>query len=246
MSGLVLALLLSLLASVSASAGVPEGKTQYEVRYKWGVVDTRVANAVFMVTREERDGQPALHSQVNLRATPFFRLFLVEEYRVDLFLSADGKKPLFSHAPLKKKGKETLFDVLYDWDARVAELHTVSVDENIVKTFPMEERPMDIFALFYFMQTLDISEFKEGEPLPLIIMMPRSEAPVLVCYEGIDTQEIPETKCHRFLLQFTGRGMMENRSGNTVHIWSSAEGDNKLLRLTVPLNNGEMVARIKQ
>ena len=246
MSGLVLALLLSLLASLSASAGVPEGKTQYEVRYKWGLVDTRVANAVFTVTREERDGQPALHSQVNLRATPFFRLFLLEEYKVDLFLSADGMNPLFSHAPIKKKGKEAVFDVLYDWDARMAELHTVSADENIVKTFPMEENPMDILALFYFLQTLDISAFEEGMPLPLIVLMPRSEAPVLVYYEGIDTQEIPDTRCNRFRLQFTGRGMMENRSGNTVHIWSSAEGDHKLLRLTVPLNNGVMIARMKQ
>lgn len=241
----VLILFLAIWAFFPARAALPEGTLRYEVRYKWGVVDTRVANAVFTHSRKEWDGQPALHAQVSLRATPFFRLFMAEEYWMEAYLSTDGKQPFYSHAPLKNKGVLYNFDTTYHYDTRKVESTTVSVEENLSRTFSMDDESLDIFVVFYYLQTLDASSLPENGSHSIQIIMPRSVAPALVSFEGLDTEMVPGTPCNRYLVQLTGRGLMENKSGNTVHVWVTADANRQLRVLSVPLNNGTMIARLK-
>lgn len=246
MPGLILAVCLSLLGPLSTSTGVPEGTTQYEVRYKWGVLDTRVANGQIIISKDEWNGQTAMHTVFSLRATPFFRLFMAEDYWMELFVSPDGTLPLSSHSPIRAKGKECDFDVLYKQKERVAESHTVSAKESVHRTFSLDDGAMDLLALFHYMQNLDISRMDKGQSISLQVIMPRSVAPVLLHYEGMDSVPFSEEPCHLFLMQFTGRGVMENKSGNTVHLWMSTGPDRQLIMLTIPLNNGLMIARIKR
>ena len=242
----ILALLFSLLVSLPVSAGLPEGETRYEVRYKWGVLNTKVANGTFWVNRSTWDGQPALHARVELGATPFFRLFMADKYRCELYLSQDGHEPLYSRAPGKGKDGPYVFEMFYKKDRidAVTVLDDLGITES--REFKQDGRTLDLEALFYFFLKVDPSMMPNGNPLPLKMVMPRSDAPTLMYYEGIDTEEFPGEPCFRYRLELTGRGLMENRSGHEVHIWISTRESRELLMLTVPLNNGVMEARLKR
>lgn len=246
MPGFILSVVFALWTLLPGTVNVPEGKTTYEVRYKWGVVDTRVANGVFTVTPDKWEGQSAYRAVATVRATPFFRLFMADEYKLELFLSREGALPLHCFSPLRTKGKECEYTLIYHQDTRQLEAWTVSATESIQRNFSLDDGAMDIFTLFYYVQCLDASTLEQGKPLSLKVVMPRSEAPALLYYEGIDKEAVPGVVCHRYLLQFTGRGLMENRSGNTVHLWVSAGAGGKLQMLTVPLNNGVLMARIRK
>lgn len=246
--GRILALLFSLLVSLSAWAGLPEGETHYEVRYKWGLLDTKVANGTFVVSRSQWDGQPALCARVEVGATPFFRLFMADKYRCVLYLSQDGNEPLYSRAPGKGKDGPYVFEMFYKRDARridaVTVLDQLGITEN--RVFKLDGRTLDLEALFFFFSEVDPSMMPNGNPLSLQMVMPRSEAPTLMYYEGIDTEKFPGEPCYRYRLELTGRGLMENRSGNLVYLWISTRESRELLLLTVPLNNGIMEARLKR
>lgn len=242
MPGLVLMLLL-LLAPNAVPAPLSDGETCYEVRYKWGVVDTKVANASFLVSKAEWNGEAASLSQISVRATPFFRLFMAEEYRVSLYLSPEGK-PLYSHTPIVKKGKEINFYAFYNHQSGRLETKTVSADESLERNFSLKDQSMELVPFLYYMQDLDLKALKTGDSFPVQLVMPRTVAPVVVNYEGRDTEKIPGESAHRFFLDFKGRGLMEDKSGTVVHIWISAGPVQQVLLLTVPLKNGIMEASL--
>ena len=239
---------MALLVTLVVPARISPGETHYEVRYRWGIVDTKVANGIFVVSRTERDGQPALHARVEVGATPFFRLFMAEKYRCELFFTRDGHTPLFSRAPGKGKDGPYVFDMTYDGKADRIDAVTVLDDLALTerREFPLDGRTLDLEARFYFFSEVDPSTIEDGKPLSLKVLMPRSEAPALLYYEGLDTGKFPGEPSYRYRMEFTGRGLMENRSGHLVHIWISTRESRELLMLSVPLNNGVMEARLKR
>ena len=243
MPGLVLMLLL-LLAPSAVPAPLSDGESRYEVRYKWGVVDTKVANASFVISDGEWNGKAVKHSQISVRATPFFRLFMAEEYRVSLYLTTEGHKPLYTYAPTKKKGKEVNFYVLYNYQSGRVEAKTVSEQETLERDFSLEDNSMDLAMFLYYMQGLNLSALNTGDSFPVQLVMPRTVAPVMINYEGLDTEKIPGVTTRRFFINFTDRGLMEDMSGKAVHVWISADDAQQVLLLTVPLKNGVMAASL--
>ena len=78
------------------------GAVQYEVRYKLGALDTKVADATISLENGKWEQQAVLHSHASIRSASVFRLFLNAEYIADAYLTPGGQEPVYSFNPIKK------------------------------------------------------------------------------------------------------------------------------------------------
>ena len=61
------------------------GQARYEVRYKLGLIDTRVVSAEITWEESTWNGIPAYYSAAIIETTPFFRLFLASNYFAETY-----------------------------------------------------------------------------------------------------------------------------------------------------------------
>ena len=236
-----------LLACVAADARKisPDalGTVSYEVRYKLGAMNAKVATATISFDPATREGQASYHSHAVVRTSSIFRLFISSDYIVDSWFDRTALKPTYFINPFKKGGKDGKFECIYRPDGvEVVNVVPPKTDER--KVLPQDDRTMDLLSLLHFVRFLD--QPSQTQPLRLKVLLGGSAYPGVLTSKGRDSESIPGVEAERFLLHLTERGLMENGSGNVIHLWRSTGPDRRLLGLEVALSTGAMSIRIKE
>ena len=238
---------LLLLACVASGARkVPSsalGTVSYEVRYRLGAMNAKVATATISLDPSVREDQAAFHSHALIRTSSIFRLFLSSDYVVDAWICQADLQPIYFINPFRKGGKDGKFECTYSRSG--IEVVTVMPPKGYEsKTLPQDGRTMDLLTLLHYVRFLEMPS--SGKPLSLQVLMGGSAFPGVLTYEGTDAEHFPGQRTDRFLLHLTERGLMENGSGNEIHLWRSTGADRRLLGLEVPLSTGTMAVSISQ
>ena len=95
-------------AATKASHGAsPEslGTFNYDVRYKNGLINAKVATATITWEESKWQNRPAYHSSALVKAAPVFALFISSDYVAETYFSHSGLAPLYFINPFKYKGK---------------------------------------------------------------------------------------------------------------------------------------------
>ena len=220
------------------------GTVRYEVRYKLGLLDTRVATATISWEEAAWHHAPAFHSVAIVRPTPAFRLFISSDYYVETYFGKSNLSPLYFVNPFKSGGKDGKYVFEYKKETGTIESTTVYGDNDpICKTFPLDGKTFDLLSLLHFVRFLDLS--KTSFPLPLKVLMANNSYPGHLIYQGIDKEKFPGTPTEKLLVQLP-HGLMENGSGNELHLWRATTPDRRILALETPLSTGSMSCRISQ
>ena len=114
--------------------------------------------------------------------------------------------------------------------------------ETSNNTFPLDGKTYDLLSVILFVRSLE-APFK-SEDLNLILGEERY--PGVLVYQGRDQEKFPGQELDRFVLRLTGRGVMENGSGNELVFWRSLGADHKIIALEAPVNPGFMTIRVKE
>lgn len=242
----ILAFLLALIASVTApgAGNVPEeslGAVNYDVRYKLGALNTKVATATISWEKAEWKNQPAYHSHALVQTTPFFKLFLGSDYTADTYLSRKGLAPLFFSNPFKDGSR---VEYVYNKESREIESQTFEASGEIEdETFPLDGKTMDLLSLVHYLRFQSFSTTEDARSMHLL-MGGKSYAAKIV-YQGTDPEKFKDIPSERILVRMTEHGLMENGSGNEIYLWRSAAQDRRILGLEVALSTGTMICRIK-
>lgn len=218
------------------------GTVSYDVRYKLGGITTRVATATISWEEDAWKGIPAYHSKAVIEPTPVFRIFISSDYLAEVYFSRDRRSPLYFINPFKYGGKEGKYEYVFRADKKVIESTAVRGDappENT--TFPLDGRTMDLLSLLHFVRFVEL----EGKPLEMNILMAAKSYAARLIEQGDDDEKFPGLEAEHILLQMTEHGLMENGSGNEIHIWRSSAPDRRLLGLEVALSSGRMICRIR-
>ena len=234
-----------LLTCVAAGARkVPSnalGTVSYEVRYRLGAMNAKVATATISLDPATREGQATFHSHALIRTSSIFRLFISSDYVVDTWLTQADLQPIYFINPFRKGGKDGKFECTYSRSG--IEVVTVMPPKGYEsKTLPQDGRTMDLLTLLHYVRFLEMPA--SGKPLSLQVLMGGAAFPGVLTYEGTDAERFPGQRAERFLLHLTERGLMENGSGNEIHLWRSAGADRRLLGLEVALSTGSMSVSI--
>lgn len=242
-----MALLLSFPGALSRKP-LPEGSAgeySYDVHYKLGVVNTKMATCTLNQRPATWEGQPAWSAVFRVRAAHVFRLFIRDEYRVNLHLSKQDLQPYHYEFPYKEKGKDYRLEFFYGTVPGKVESLLYSADgkEPVRKTFPAPDgMAMDLASMAFFLRSLDFGSFQG--PLRMHVIMSAEYVPVVVNYKGVDASYWPGETAHHIVVNMPERGLMENGDGNEIHVWIS--GRREILGLSLPIGKGTVSARLKR
>ena len=242
----ILTFLLAFMASITApGAGNPPeeslGAVNYDVRYKLGALNTKVASATISWEKAEWKQHPAYHSHALVQTTPFFKLFLGSDYTADTYLSQNGLTPLFFSNPFKDGSR---VEYVYNGESQEIESQTFLASGEVKdETFPFDGRTMDLLSLVHYLRFQSFSA--SGKDLAMHLLMGGKSYAARIVYQGADTDKFPDLPAERILVKMTDHGLMENGSGNEIFLWRSSAPDRRILGLEVALSTGTMICRIR-
>ena len=209
--------------------------TQYTVRYHLGQMDVRVASVDITWEEASLDEIPTYHSVAILRTTPFFKLFLRNDYTAETYFHRENISPLYFAHHYKNGMDEYLYhqdigEIEFNEQKRAHEPRSLSI--------PYDDRTMDLLSLVHFMRFLNLSALKQ--PMPMKVLMSGIPYPAEISFLEEDLEKFPGQPAHKFLIRMTEHGLMENGSGNEIYLWRSMAPDHTLLGLETRLSTGSM------
>ena len=227
---LLIVSLLSLLGQPVMPEEPGEESYRYDVRYLYGKLDTKVAQAIFTMTPDQWEEKDVYKADINIVVQPIFRLFMSAKYLVKCYFTRPGMGPLYYYSPNSKgdtwctyeEGEEGIrFYKLYD-----------DMTEPQVFIFPNDGRTMDLASMLYYFRGYD---FEERKPYDMTMVMAAKLVPATITMEGIDTEKFPGHNAQKIHIVMPERGLMENGSGNEIFLWIDADGTRPVLGLQVAL-----------
>ena len=235
---LIIPLLLLLGQPVSPTEPGTEN-LRYEVRYLYGALNARVANATFTLAPDVWEGKDVYRTDIRIRVKPLFRLFLNADYIVEGRFTRPGMEPLYYFTPSGgecwcryTEGEEGV----YYW-RKMGKMESPEI-----YTYPNDGKTLELMSMLYYARTFD---FKEGVPCEVKVILGGKLFPATITWEKTDTERYPGHRAQVLHLVFPERGLMENGSGNEATLWRDADGSHPILGLQVGLGKkGTMVCNI--
>ena len=239
--------LLPLMAFVPVRKALPEsakGETHYAVHYNRGAIRAKMATATLTLDEGTWQEKPAYYGSFSVRAANVFKLFLLNEYKVRLFLSKDDMQPYYYTFPHKKKGKQHQLEFFYRENEVESILQIEDYPEPTRKVYPAEGKvTMEVASFAFFLRCLDPAALR-GEPLRVNLLLASECVPSELKYLGQDKDYWPGEAAHHYVIKMLSRGLMENGAGNEIHVWISPEPERMLRGLQVVLGKGFVSAQM--
>ncbi len=222
-------------------------KIDLGVFYKWGAVNTEVAQATVTLDSLRFNGQDAWHVNFRVQSAPFFDVFFKMREDFHSWMTMDGLRPIrFTRNTLEGKYTATN-DYTYDWPAKVIHADVNFYNRGVEHyEIPLHECVYDLPALIFYLRTMDLSRMKLGDRYPLSFAIDEAVFDIVLTYHGPEALKVRKMG-YRNALLFTcsvvSGAMFE---GDTeLKVWFSDDGDFVPLAVMAPLKVGAMWAWLK-
>ena len=203
----------------------------YNLRFKLGIVNTKVATANISLNPETYNGEEALYGHVTIRVQPFFRLFMSEKYLSYVYFSKEDKKPIYYYN-LNNVGYTECY---YQKDSIRYERHRGGEDVKIT-TVPNDGNTMEIFSFLFHMREIELIPGQSQEFSAYLFGDFRK---TIVTMTAVEQERFPGRRAEALVVELPERGLMENGSGNIIYAWRDSEGTRPVLGIEVPLGKGK-------
>lgn len=222
-----------------------EGITNYDVHYIRGAIRAKMATAALTLEKTTWEGEPVLYAGFSIRAVNLFRLFMKDTYQVNDYLNLEDLHPVFYSYPFTKNGKQVVQEILYDKSSGIIEVvyKTEGVQSEAVRTIPLDGVTMEPPSLLFLLRTLDPSSLEKTLKAGAILDGFRVAAEI--SFQGEDNDYWPGETAFHYQISLLERGLLENGSGNEIHVWISAAPTREMLGLEVPLGKGAITVRMR-
>ena len=220
---------------------------RYSVMFKWGAVNTEVAQAVMKLDSLEYNGAPAYKTQITARTAPFFDIFYSIRENFQSWFSIDGQRPLKYTRDTDEDGYIATNLFLYDWDANLihADIRLGS-REPMILDIPLEEDVYDLASLVFYLRTLDRTTLRQGDIFPLLLALDDDVFNIQAkCegYEVLKVRRLGRMKTWHFSFSVVAGALFDE--GQQLQVWF-ADDDNFLpVAIMVPLKMGAVRGWLK-
>ena len=237
---LIIPLLLGLGEPVKVVTEPAEETSTYEVRYLYGGLNAKVAKATFTLTPTVFEEKEVYKSDISIRVQPIFRLFMHAQYGVEAFFSRPGMDPVYYTTSTNKGSAWCRYSE--GEEGVVFWRQFGKMPEPEIFSYYNDHRTFEVVSLLYFARTHD---FEEGDPCDVNVLMGGRKVPSTLVFEGYDTEKYPGHKARILHLHMIDRGIMENKSGQDIYLWTDVDEAHTVLGLQVSLGKrGTMVCHI--
>lgn len=225
----------------AASGAASPFHGRYDVRFKYGVFNTKVATATYDWDASTWEKKNAYHTELTIKASPILNLFLGTDYYLELYNSAENLSPLYFHY--------TFSDVVFKYWYRKAKGKTDCTiarkgkpDEHL--TFPLDGNTLDIIALLNHIRFCDFESLKSLKDFN--ILLSGKVYPARVSYYSTSKKKFPGRTAVCVQLELLEEGLMADGSGHEILVWFSEGPEREVLGLEADLGKGYMTCFIKR
>lgn len=255
-------LIAALLVAFSIQAGAQKGsclpmsgqrayqngeRFELSLMYKWGAVNTEVAQAVVTLDSTRFKGESAYHTRLKVRSMPFFDIFFKMREDFQSWFRPRDLRPLKFIRDTYEGGYTAINNYIYDWPAGV--IHADINFENRgpqVMDIPLHDCVYDLPALIYYLRSADFSKMKQGGAYPLSFAIDDAVFDIKLTYKGKETikvRKVGKVKARHFSCSVVSGAMFEGNQ--ELQVWFSDDGNCLPLAILVPLRIGSVRGWLK-
>ena len=142
----------------------------FQMHYKWGLIDSNVGSAHVLLDTVRVDGLKCFHTKVSGKTTRLFDLFFKVRENFESWFTCEGIRPL-RFMRESHEGSYTARNVYdYRWEADSAYIKAdiFSSEHGKVKTvLPLDDCTFDLPSLFFFARNMDFAQVEPGKKHPM-------------------------------------------------------------------------------
>lgn len=250
-------LLIALVSAVMLLAQEPERlpvpaeamgtSVQYDVRFVRGAFRAKMARATIGLNSALRDKKDAVSVSFSVRAVNLFRLLMKGEYNVTTFCERENAAPLYYTSLIKPKGRTLHHEIFYTGYPGVIKMTKTAVDDGekvLDIDFEQDGLSMDLASVYMFIRSLKPESL--SSPFRFYVLMTQAKVPADLYYMGMDSEFWPGKSLVHYKILMPQRGLMEDGSGNELHVWMEADGRKEMVVLDIKLSKAHVEARLRE
>ena len=216
--------------------------------YKWGAVNTEVAQATIALDSLLFNGQDAWHVNFRVQSAPFFDVFFKMREDFHSWMTVDGLRPMrFTRNTLEGKYTATN-EYVYDWPAQVIHADVNFYNRGVEHyEIPLHDCVYDLPALIFYLRTMDLSRMNPGDRYHLSFAIDEAVFDIVLTYHGPEALKMRKGGYRSALLfscSVVSGAMFEG--DKELKFWISDDGDYVPLAIMAPLRVGAMWAWLKE
>lgn len=223
----------------------------YMVSYRAKLVpNTEVARVVFRTTRENVGAVPTYRIYANARCLKFFNWFFALDDTYNTWLSVNTLRPVQFSSNLSEG--DYRFNSFFSYNWGLMEVNTRYRNpkrhaEEQRKTLALTRDSYDGVALFYNLRARDVSEFTEGEPMTLNLLMEDTIRQVTYRYLGREEKQVKglgKVKTLKFSLLLVTSSGESFDDGTELFLWISDDRNKIPVLVETPIKVGSVRVRL--
>ena len=219
----------------------------YGVSYKWGAVNTEVAQANLKLEETRLGKETVFHSDVSARTAPFFDVFFkIREHFEGWF----QKETLIPQKCIRDthEGTYAAYNLYnYDWDARQIHAYVDMTSRGEMNLdIPLVDCICDVPSLVYFVRKADLSQMEEGKRYGLNFAIDDTVFHIYLTRKGqeiIKVKGLGNVRCNKLYCSVVEGAVFNGKE--EVKIWLSDDANQVPIAFWAPLRVGAMRGTLK-
>lgn len=214
------------------------------VMYKWGLVNTEIAQASLVL--EKADAQKR-HALMTVKTAPFFDVFYKMRENFQSWFMACDYRPVEFIRDTYQNGYTATNHYLYDWEAGVIRSEVAYNGQNLQQLdIPLQGMSFDLVTLTYYLRSIDWASMENGKVSVIPFAIDDTVFQVKVTYRGqerISVRKKGKFNALRFSCTVVAGALFEG--DQEVQVWFSEDEKHIPLAIMVPLKMGTMWAWLR-
>ncbi len=217
------------------------------VSYKWGAVNTEVAQATLRLDETRLGRETIYHSDLSARTAPFFDVF----FKIREHFEGWFKKGTLQPQKCIRDTHEGTYAAYnlysYDWEARQIHAYVDMTSTGPMNLdIPLVDCVCDVPTLVYFIRQMDLSKMETGKRYGLNFAIDDMVFHIYLTKVGIETIKVRgmgKVRCQMLRCSVVEGAMFEGNED--VKIWLSDDANQLPISFWAPLRVGAMRGMIK-
>lgn len=215
--------------------------------YKWGAINTEVAEANVDLDSLRYEGTPAFHTAFTVKSAPFFDIFFKMREDFQSWFTLDGLRPLQFSRDTYEGGYTATNLYLYDWEQK--QIHaTVNFAGGGPQSLdiPLHDCSYDLPTMIYYLRSSDFRQMQPGKSYPLSFAIDDNVFDIRLTYKGEETlkvRKLGKMKVRHFSCSVVSGAMFEGNQ--ELQFWLSADEDAFPVAVMAPLRVGSVWCWLK-
>lgn len=221
---------------------------EYDLYFKYGLIDKKAGKASMRITNATYGGQPAyrmsLISNTEGLASKIFSL----SDTLSCFTSK-SLQPLAFKKLAHEDGDYTIEDYTYKYHGDKVKINTRRVkngDEKFNENIETSECTYDMVSIVYFARTLDYSNMKSGSKTKVYFMSGKKHMSMTIIHQGIETIKVNNGKKYEAIklsLQISDKAFENGKEAMKVYLTN--DNNRMPLRIDSKLKVGAVKSILK-